>query len=148
MLKNDKHVFNRCSYRGTNQWSSNYKSGALPLNYTATLSANQKTLSLVAKHLAHEYQEKTTTCRIFMPFNISSCRVDVDNPKYRHKNQTWFVGLCDLWGLTNCWPCYIPIYINSTSSSIMSWESCHMPVIPLTIMHTQYNLTPWLVTMM
>ena len=54
---------------------AHYKDLALyQLRYTS-IPTLPKSLRLVANHWAREYREKTTTSQIFMPCNLSSCRV-------------------------------------------------------------------------
>ena len=49
------------------------------------------------KHLIREYREKTTTSRIFMPCNFSSCRVCMmfpDPNRWKRKSVLWTLESC------------------------------------------------------
>ena len=67
--------------RGTNlrlpDHNTGYKSDALSLSYKVSWYLGQKIRGSFAKHLAREYWEKTEPSQIFMPCNLSSCRVSV-----------------------------------------------------------------------
>ena len=52
-----------------------YKSDALSLSYRINWFQSKKVLGWFAKHQAREYQERTTPSQIFMPCNLSFCRV-------------------------------------------------------------------------
>ena len=66
---------NYCPDRDSNPGSHDYRSDALPIELHRHLGTKPKSLKLVANHWASEYREKTTPSRIFMPCNLSSCRV-------------------------------------------------------------------------
>ena len=55
-----------------NLWTPVYKTGYK----SDALSLSSMPKKFIAKHLAREYRERTTPSRIFMPCNLSSCRVN------------------------------------------------------------------------
>ena len=74
-----------CPEWGSNQGSSDYKSGALPLSYVGLCAEAKKIRRSFAKYLAREYREKTTLLRIFMRCNLSSCWVLPDKSNVAHQ---------------------------------------------------------------
>ena len=68
-------MLNDCPDWDSNPGPRGYRSDALPTELHRHLGNVPKSLRLVANHWAREYQEKTTPSRIFMPCNLSSCRV-------------------------------------------------------------------------
>ena len=55
----------------SNLWTSVYKTG----NKSDALSLSSMPKKFIAKHLAREYQDRTTPPRFFLPCNLSSCIV-------------------------------------------------------------------------
>ena len=104
-LKNNIHCCNCTPRWGSNLRLSDFKSGALPLSYTATGFLAQKILRLFTIHLAHKYREKTTTSCIFMPCKFSSCRVKLgrsNRPATRKNLYILFIRLDDMKNFI-CW---------------------------------------------
>ena len=65
-------------FNGYPDWysgSTKYRSNAHPSELPRHKCNSPKTLKWIAKHWAHEYTEKTTPLWIFMPCNLSSCKV-------------------------------------------------------------------------
>ena len=75
ILESSNPLVNGCLIRDTNLGPVHYRSDALPTELHRHLGNVPKSLRLIAKHWAREYREKTTPSRIFMPCNLSSCRV-------------------------------------------------------------------------
>ena len=71
---------NDCPDWDTSPGPDDYRSDALATELHRHLGKLPKSLRLIAKHWAREYREKTTPSRIFMPCNLSSCRV-LENPR-------------------------------------------------------------------
>ena len=72
MMRND------CLDWDLNPGPLDHRAEVLPTELHTHLDIMGKSLSLVANHLVCEYREKTTPSRIFMPCNLSSCRVLYD----------------------------------------------------------------------
>ena len=70
-------MLNDCPDWELNPGPLSYWSDALPTELLRHLDTLSKSLRLIANHWAHEYREKTTPSRIFMPCNLSSCRVSI-----------------------------------------------------------------------
>ena len=60
---------------------SGHKPSALPLSCTASYAQAEKILRSFAKDLTGQYQEKTTPLRIFMPCDLTSCRICLGQPQ-------------------------------------------------------------------
>ena len=74
-LHNEKHVLSGCpSGVRTSHFLITSLTSMTEL-YSTWQYMTEKVLGWIAKHLAREYQEKTTTSRICIPCNLSSCRV-------------------------------------------------------------------------
>ena len=74
-------------FNGCPDWDSN----ALPTELHRQSGKLPKSLSLIAKHWAREYREKTTPSRIFMPCNLSSCRVSYGTQHYLKNSLAWYL---------------------------------------------------------
>ena len=74
-LEDINNPWNGCTDWDLNQGPNDYRSDALPTELHKHMSNLPKSFVLIENHWAYENREKTTPSRIFMPCNLSSCRV-------------------------------------------------------------------------